>query len=253
MWNITGGSIPGSDHTMPGKPSWKNNQDAYFIFSDEVVTIGIVADGCGSSLHSEVGSQLGVRIFGELLRSTSRRAIVQKKETIDSWQKMTMQLLGQLSVVASQMGESFSNIVGEHFLFSLVGFIILPKNTYIFHCGDGVYAVDNRVSKLGPFKGNAPPYLSYSLLGDVRTELAVTTLPTDSLSIIAVGTDGVEYIQDFENKLHLWGTTDVVFSNPDVLRRKLAMLNLEKIQEGLLVAGPLKDDTTLVIARKTSC
>lgn len=246
MWQIAGASIAGSDHTMPGKPGYKNNQDAYYIYSSDRITIGIVADGCGSGVSSEVGSQIGVRLLGEIIRTTLDRG------SMLDWDRIRMALLGQISVLASAMGESLSTTVGDYFLFSVVGYVITPTETHIYYCGDGIYVVDGVVTQIGPFPDNAPPYVSYGLLGELGSILHTVSLSTDSITSIAVGTDGTDCIRELDSTLESWTSTDAVFSNPDVLRRRLAMMNLEKIQNGILIPGPLKDDTTLVIARKSN-
>lgn len=243
MWQITGASIPGSDHTMPGKPGWKNNQDAIFTSNDGRITIGIVADGCGSGKCSEVGSQIGVRLLGELLMENILRSPL-------NFGRIRMNLLGQISVLANSMGVSLSTIVGEYFLFSIVGFVITPKVTTVFHCGDGMYSINGELTQIGPFANNAPPYLAYGILDESSPGFQVHLFETDSIASIAVGTDGVDYMSDFKNQLAIWTATDVVFVNPDVLRRRISLMNLERIQNGILIPGPLKDDTSLVISRR---
>lgn len=243
MWQITGASIPGSDHTMPGKPGWKNNQDALFMHSDDRITIGIVADGCGSGKYSEVGSQIGVRMLGELLVENMLRSPL-------NLERVRMNLLGQISVLANSIGVSLSTIVGEYFLFSIVGFIITKDVTTVFHCGDGMYSINGEINQIGPFANNAPPYLAYALLGESSPDFQVSSFETNSIASIAVGTDGVDYVPDLKNQLAGWVSTDAVFLNPDALRRKFALMNLERIQNGILIPGPLSDDTSLVISRR---
>lgn len=244
MWQITGASIPGSDHTMPGKPGWKNNQDALLLYEDEDVIFGIVSDGCGSGKFSEVGAQIGVRILGKLINESLSRS---KKIDFD---RIRMKLLGQISVLATSMGDSFSEIINDFFLFSLVGFVVTQEIVTIFYCGDGMYAINGNVTKLGPFPKNAPPYVSYSLAGDQNPIIETVTFETENVDSLAVGTDGTDFVPKLEEELSVWLKTDVLFKNPDVLRRRLALMNLEKIEDGVLTSGPFKDDTTLIIARK---
>lgn len=244
MWQIAGASIPGSDHTMPGKPGWKNNQDALLFYEEEDVIFGIVSDGCGSGKFSEVGAQIGVRILGKLINDSLSRS---KKIDFDC---IRMKLLGQISVLASSMGNSFSEIINDYFLFSLVGFVITPDVTTVFYCGDGMYVINGSVTKLGPFPKNAPPYVTYSLTGNQNPTIETVTFETKDVNSLAVGTDGTDFVPELLGELSGWLKTDVLFKNPDVLRRRLALINLEKIEEGMLTSGPLKDDTTLIIARK---
>lgn len=249
MFRITAGSIPGSDHTMPGKPGWKNNQDAYYLYTSEDFTIGIVADGCGSGERSEVGASLGVKLLGAMLTSSLARSLSFGNE-FNNWNRLRMELLGQISVLARSMGESFSSIIGQYFLFSLLGFVVTDNVTTVFHAGDGSYMLNGRVTRLGPFPNNAPPYLLYSLLGDNDVDFQTITFPTQTVETIAVMTDGIDYISNVETVLTEWLDSDAVFSNPDLLRRKLTVMNCEKIHSGMLIPGPLKDDTTVVLARK---
>lgn len=243
-FEIAKASIPGSDHTMPGKPLKKNNQDACFTYQDARFTIAIVSDGCGSGVSSEVGSQIGVRILGEILRQALTRNVVL------SWERIRIELLSQISVMARAMGQSLSAVIGDFFLFSLVGVLVTDTETTVFYCGDGLYGVNGDNVYIGPFPNNAPPYLSYGLLGEIVPRFETVVYPISAVETIVLGTDGVDYIPELEVKLSEWLQTDAVFSNPDVLRRRLALLNLEKIEEGILKPGPLKDDTTLILLRK---
>lgn len=242
-WQLAGGSIPGSDHTMPGKPLWKNNQDAFLIHQDAHATIAIVADGCGSGASSEVGAQIGVHLLGEILKSIANR------DVRPNWERIRIELLSQISVLARSMGVSLSGVVGDFFLFSLIGAYITQDRVLIFSCGDGMYAIDGMIRKLGPFPDNAPPYLSYGLLGESAPPFLITEHDPSTIQTIALGTDGTDYIADLDKTLAEWAETDALFRNPDGLRRQLAIMNLEKIDKGILRPGPLKDDTTVILLR----
>jgi len=250
VFQITAGSIPGSDHTMPGKPVWKNNQDAWYIYQSDHITIGIIADGCGSGKKNEVGANLGVQLFGEILKTEAERSLQHGQLSFNKWERSKISFLGKISTLASCMGPSLSEVVEHFFAFSLVGFIIMPETTSIFHCGDGCYSVNDELTTIGPYPGNAPPYIAYNILGDTEPKFEITDIPTSSIENISVGSDGVDYIPDFEMTLEQWIGTDSVFENPDILRRKLALIGKEFLRGKIIVPGPLKDDTTLVIARK---
>lgn len=249
MFHITGASIPGSDHTMPGKPGWKNNQDAFYTYTCEDFTVGIVADGCGSGRNSEVGSQIGVTLLGEILKTELERCLEYGHVSFNKWERVRMKLLGNLSTLANSMGPSLSETIKQYFQFCIMGFIIMPETTTIFHCGDGHYSINDEITTVGPYPDNAPPYIVYSLLGDTEEKFETYEIPTNSIGTISVGSDGVEYIPDFENELTTWKSTESIFQNPDALRRKLAILGRERLNKGILAAGLLKDDTTLVLAR----
>lgn len=252
---IASGSVPGSDHTLPGKPAWKNNQDASFTKSVPGCTIGIVADGCGSGAQSEVGSSLGVRIFGETLfrfiMESGKDGEIPIRLRADTLERTRMKMLGSISVLTEALSGRIGDTIETYFLFSIVGFVILEEMTYIFACGDGSYMINGVETKLGPYPGNEPPYPCYALLG--KPELSAFSLKeyaTTEVSDIAVATDGVDYFPGtFTDGYARMVAENRIFTNPDTLRRFLAILNKERVEDSILVPGPLKDDTTIVIAR----
>ena len=253
---IACGSIPGSDHTLPGKPAWKNNQDAFFTKSTPTCTIGIASDGCSSGKQSEIGSNLGVRIFGEALFQTlsesGTNGQIPTKMREDTFERARLKMLGTISVIAGALSGRTSDTIETYFLFSIVGFVILQEKTYVFACGDGSYIVNGQETKLGPYPGNSPPYPCYALLGSLeRSKFSLVEFETAQVSDIAVATDGVEHFSgSFPEAYRKMLAEERVFSNPDFLRRILAILNKECIEGNMLVPGPLKDDITIVIARK---
>jgi Protein phosphatase 2C len=254
VFQLAGASIPGSDHTMPGQPTWKNCQDAHFFATKGNVFVGLVADGCGSGTFSEVGAQLGAKFLGERLIALAARSVSQGHNNFTRWPELRSFLLGTISLLAAQMGESLSDAVREYFLFSFVGFLVLPERTYVFHCGDGMYAVNGEVTKLGPFDKNEPPYLAYGIADtdDSRSRIIVSEFLTSDVTSLCVASDGIDYYPDFSAvTIATWISQNVVFTNSDILRRRLAVLNCEKVVDGRLIGGPLKDDTSVVLARRT--
>jgi hypothetical protein len=245
MWKITGASVIGSDHGAPGK----NNQDALFMYRDQYVTVGIVCDGCGKGIHSEVGSKIGAQYMGRLVVESVHRAIELGGETVSDFERLRMLVLGQISVLArAMMEESFSRVISNYFLFSIVGFAITPKTCTVFHIGDGMYAVNGEIAKMGPFPENKPPYIMYGLDGGGPIFQTVA-FPTESVQSLAVGTDGTDYIPNLNETLAEWTTSDGLFLNSDNLRRRLASLNARRKVGSIDAPGLLRDDTTLVIAR----
>ena len=163
-FHICGGSVHGSDHAKPGQPGYTNNHDAFrFLWKPECI-IGVVCDGCGSGAHSEVGANIGASL---VLQGIAHELPKYEQAGLDEfpWERIKQQMLGQLSVLASAMGTSLSKTVNDHFLFTALGVIMTPFTTNIFSIGDGVYVLNGKVTHLGPFPGNAPPYLAYNLTG----------------------------------------------------------------------------------------
>lgn len=251
LFQTAGASVPGSDHTQVGKPFWKNDQDAYFLCQEEFFTIGIVADGCGSGESSEVGAKIGVRLLAKEIADSLIRELP-LFEPVIPWCLISCRLDAWIANLAEAMGGRIAKTVEEFFLFSFVGFVITPTKTTVFHCGDGSYAVNGQVTNLGPFPNNAPPYFAYRTLRmNPGLEIGTVEFATEDVESVAVATDGTDYFADYPETLRGWLSTDAVFQNPDALRRRLAVMNRERIMNGLLIPGPLKDDTTLAIARRS--
>ena len=158
--------------------------------------------------------------------------------------------------------------MGEALLFTLVGAVFTPDEVLVFSAGDGLWALNGQVHPLGPFPGNAPPYLAYGLLKPGAVSLCSLALrPTAEVDSLVLGTDGVVDLcglaearvpdsQEPVGPLSRFWTEDRYFSHPDALRRRLSLLNRESIradftaQRLVRVPGLLADDTTLVILRR---
>lgn len=252
-FQIAQASVTGMDHVLPGMPVWKNNQDAVYSYSDSSITIGIVADGCGSKKSSEIGAYIGSRLLGERIKFFANRILAQGGVEFDRWQEVRSHVLGHIAVLSSQLGDSPTETIDSSFLFSILGFLIMGERTYIFSCGDGSYAINGAVTKIGPFPNNAPPYLSYGIAdeNDARSHFEIQEIKTQEVISLCVMTDGVDHFPDFGMKVITeWSNTNAIFKNPDALRRRLAVLNCEHIENNRLLPGPLSDDTSIVLTRR---
>src|SRR5437868_989225 len=63
-WKIAAGTVTGRSHRQAGH----NSQDAFCWTRYADALIVVVADGCGSGAHNEVGAGLGARMVAESLR-----------------------------------------------------------------------------------------------------------------------------------------------------------------------------------------
>jgi Protein phosphatase 2C len=284
---LAGGSVPGSDHRAA--LNLKNNQDAFLVSDSGEFSLGIVADGNGDNPNSEVGAKLGVQLLKCMLipQLTRAQASLAKAEHRDvalqilqsTLRRAEMDVLAHVRTLALAMtlqGESLSTTLRRYFSFTLGGFIITPKWSAVFFCGDGVYALNDKVTVLGPFAGNIPPYPIYQLFDtedfstncpDVQLKV-LEVLPTEDLQSALVGTDGVCHLIDAVDK-KLPGRTDSVgnlsqfwtdssfVSNPDALRRRLALITRDVVRVSrddktqlINEPGLLKDDTTMVVVQR---
>ena len=257
-FDIAAASVQGREHARAGR----NNQDALCLRVSEHGLVAVVADGCGSQPCSELGAQLGVR---RLARAAQQR--LEEGERVDEATFLPGLREDVLCLLGELRGELGRDALGD-FLFTLVGAVVTPSKTLIFSAGDGVWALNGEVHPLGPFPGNAPPYLAYAMLGGADVSLTAQALvPTQDVHALMLGTDGVVDLARLASAqvpekdepvgpLSQFWTDDRYFANPDALRRRLTLINRESVRADFesrrLVRTPglLPDDTTVVVLRR---
>lgn len=259
---VAGGSVSGRSHVLTGKA----NQDAFAVRTEAFGFCGVVCDGCGSGSRSEVGASLGARIISENVISEIAAGKSIRDE--NTWERIRARTLETLSALLKSMGAPATRIVTEYFLFTVVGFAIANEGAVIFSLGDGLFALNDEILKLGPFPGNAPPYLGYGLLGDGPAFTIQRTCALEEFTSALVGTDGAGDYEDVVGKpypgsrgetvppLSTFWRNDKYFYNEDALRRTLWLVNREATRpvwnEKRIVKEPglLEDDTTILVVRK---
>lgn len=301
-WSVVGGSVPGAEHLGRNDlVKGRNNQDAYTwsAFGANSL-VAIVCDGCGGSprkdeqnlwgyKHSEVGAKIGAQL---LLRAiTSRGAQIESLNwdaqtqsapaalttVLEEARVETLVHLRQLAQAMTVPGKSFTQTVNDFFLFTTVLAIITPECTAVFAIGDGVCAINEEVVSLGPFPGNMPPYLSYSLVDTVefkhQSELLrfrlIAAKPSSEVLSVLIGSDGLIELDQVQHR-HIPGQDEPAGSirqfwaderfekNRYAISRRLALFNSEvtqlsdKLGERSLVREQrlLADDTTLVLIKR---
>ena len=230
--------------------------------------MAVVCDGCGSGKHSEVGAQIGARLMIEAMS----RAMQGPAHAF--WDRVRQDVLAQLCCLAEQLGGNFPSQC-RTISFTVVGALLTPWRTFCFSLGDGVMVVNGDQILLGPFPDNAPPYLAYTLLDSHHCRSSVFShefqiqrlLPTMAVQSIVLGTDGLATFrqaatyplpgkQAAVGPLQQFWQEERYFTNPDAIRRTLALVNREVIQPNWQAqrlerhAGLLSDDTTLVVIRR---
>ncbi|MEI6835869.1 MAG: protein phosphatase 2C domain-containing protein [Candidatus Falkowbacteria bacterium] len=272
-FQIAGGSVTGTDHSLPGKPGAKNNHDAFLWKVSPEVKVAIVCDGCGSGAHSEVGAKLGAELISQIILNQYIQLVhYQPGAQItreNFWLRVKKEIVNQLTLITGLLGPSLTKVVNDYFLFTFVGVLITPETTYIFSVGDGLYCLNGDLHLLGPFINNAPPYFAYNLTGsniketnenwlDIQINEATATSEVKS---ILIATDGAEKFSKIANQavpgkqeligpLSQFWEQDFFFDNPDQVRRRLNIINRETVQNQTVIGGPLKDDTTLIVIRR---
>ena len=268
---VAAASVPGRSHLLAGR----NNQDAFAVGSEGGSLVAVVCDGCGSGRHSEVGAQLGARLvvtrlFGRLHSGGDPTAR-------ELWEEVERDVLFELDAVATSLlpaarrddPQARAATVADWLLFTIVGAVVDSRRAVTFAAGDGAIAVNGQARLLGPFPGNAPPYLGYRLLDSSNPDhlhLAIHhTLATEEVDSLLLGTDGAAELEGLAAAGRDRGAerarglgelmTDRRFAeHPDALRRQLALLARDRVRtEGgrpIREAGLLADDTTIVLMRR---
>lgn len=269
QFEIVGGSVLGWEHRRIGR----NNQDAYHWLVTKEAIVALVCDGCGSGVHSEVGAKVGAQLVAQAFLSVLKR--MNPATDADFWVQVRQVALLQIHDWISAMGSEYLHILRDYFLFTTVGALITPDQTWTFAIGDGAIALNGELTPLGPFPDNAPPYLTYGLIQDYVEGLTPEDLrfqvhhqvSTAEVQSILLGTDGVLDLVALED-LPLPGKDELVgpiaqfwqadryFKNPLRVSRQLAMINHEAVQmdwDTMTLnrrGGLLPDDTTLIVIRR---
>lgn len=262
MFEMAGGSVSGRSHVVGGKA----NQDAFAIRAASSGICGVVCDGCGSGARSEVGASLGARIISE--QTLTEMAAGHSLHDEETWERIRERTLDALDSILRAMGDPVAHIVTEYFLFTVVGIAISPDGAVVFGIGDGLWAMNDEIKKIGPFPGNAPPYLGYGLWGEGPSFVIHRARALDDFDTGLVATDGAIDYQEIVGKSYPGGRGETVrplssfwqddkyFQNEDAIRRNLWLVNREVNRpiwnEKRLVKEPglLDDDTTLLVVRK---
>ena len=285
-YEVTSGSVIGKDHFYVGSGNrvmWTmNNQDAVCVFQCQQITIAMVADGCGSGSHSEVGAQLGVKLLTKAI--LDNLVYLLNKPNAQTLQyvldRARQDTLAQISVMAKAMGGSFTETISNYFLFTVLGVLITKDFTAIFGIGDGVYVINGQRFVMERFalsekKQNSPPYMCYALTGSevldkfpqYRHFVVHQFFYTQNLASVMIATDGVEDLiaavqekipgkDELVGDLSQFTDDDKYFLNPSLTQGRLNLINgtvVRAHQQTRVVereSGLLPDDTSLIAIRR---
>lgn len=256
---FAGGSWIGRDHRWAGA----NSQDSWTILEADGLTIGVVADGCGSHAHSEVGAQLGVNILAESIRA----AYAGPKRQI-RWARVQQHVVSQLDVLVRAMGGNYREVIEQYFLFTLLGFVTDGQTITFFALGDGTIAINGVVTNLGPFPNNEPPYIGYSLMGEnvgvdadlLRLHPIFAPFDVADVDSFMLATDGVDYLiasegkqkpglSDFVGPIEQFWSEEKYFQRHIAIERELKLIGRDyPVKDPEF--GYLRDDTTIIVGRR---
>jgi len=273
-FQIAAGSVAGTEHSR----ALRANQDVWCVRACPQALVAVVADGCSGGAHTEVGARIGAALVAAALQRevVARLAALGPGATLDveaALEAARCETLQALAPLAMAAGPDPATVVTDLFLFTVVGLLATDDILVVFALGDGMFAVNGEVCRLGPFADNAPPYLAYTLLAapgaeDPANDFRITAaLPTESVQSLLVGTDGVEHLiaaeleclpgrSELVGPISQFWREDRYFKNPDMVRRRLALTQNEHLavdwRERVIHRAPGKfpDDTTLVALRR---
>ncbi|HEY6034738.1 MAG TPA: protein phosphatase 2C domain-containing protein [Kofleriaceae bacterium] len=239
------GSVIGARHQRAGR----NGQDAVVAHRSGDVAVAVVCDGCSSGVSSEVGARVGATWFAGAL--AARLAAGASVADLAPYEATRHEIVHRLAAFGEVDGPLDPATIHDFLLFTLVAVAVTPAGAAVWALGDGAYGCDGNVRVLGPFADNAPPYLAYDLLGEPR-DAHFEVLPAGARRIV-IATDGAEA---FGYDLAVFG--DLSTTNPDALRRRLALLarGEERIawSEGRVHRTPavLQDDCAVAIVERVA-
>lgn len=207
QFELAAGSVPGRRHLGSGNLlSGKNNQDAMGFLANEQCIIACVHDGCGSTQHPELGARIGAKLLPIIVAEEIRAKGSDKVECTSFWQSVKLQMLKRIESIIElccpeKGSETRCNFAKAHFLFTILGAVLTEKSAVIFGIGDGAFAINGKLTIIGPFPDNAPDYLCRSFVSRVEAPDFVlhAKLRTDLLDTLVIGTDGM---QDLVNAAH---------------------------------------------------
>jgi hypothetical protein len=245
-FDVVAGSVPGAHHRRAGR----NNQDSFAWTRRPEFIAAVVTDGCGSSPRSELGAQFGASALVHALSARLTRG--ETPEAPEFWQGVRADLLASLAFLATAMDADASRAIADALLFTVVGVVVRPDQTWTFARGDGVVRLNADTRWVGPFPDNRPSYVGYALLPEVRHCLSADALdfelihrgvPTEQVWQVGVGTDGLLPLSGAG--LDALCDASRLFANPDALRRRLEQVHRRR------EAGPvLADDATLLLLQR---
>lgn len=217
----------------------RNGQDAAAAWFGDGTGAVVVCDGCSAGAYSEVGARL---VAGLVLAKLARAGGI-GEEVFAVVRHEVAQEIGRL--VEAMPGDRLAAL-NDHFLCTIVAAAWRGNDAAVWALGDGAYAIDDRVTVLGPFPDNMPPYLAYDVLGDPQP----AHYARGRGSSVIVATDGVAEIG-----VERFLAFDRYLANPDALRRQLALAarGTERVDfvERRIVRAPaaLQDDGAIALAR----
>jgi len=215
------GTATGWCHLLKGI----GNQDAWTVKTCDEGIVAVIADGCSSIPHPEVGAWFGVDTISELIMQAvlggafnttdgvELEAACQKlfTEIIACFDRLVVNIAQPASAGAQPSHDSKDEVIQRYMFFTMVAAIVTESATIVISFGDGVFAINDKVTEIQN-KGNrnSPPYLGFHMDGCVMSVPSLpqyhqiqiqAIVPTAEVDSLLIGTDGCLDVIAAENQL----------------------------------------------------
>ena len=250
---VATGSVAGRSHRRVGKA----NQDAVAWRRGGRGLVMVVCDGCGSGARSEVGAEVGARLW---LRALGERveagAVIDEALFAAAGDEVLDHLAALCAILGAPAGEARRELVGSHLLATSLCAVITRARVAVHALGDGVVGLGREQRVIGPFPDNAPPYLALGLIGErprgetwsADAAVGCALLATDGAVPLLTGAGACPELVDAAD-------AEPLYRNPAALTRRLGLLAEDATSidwdAGRVERSPalLDDDATIALAR----
>jgi len=153
-----------------------------------------------------------------------------------------------------------------------MGTMVYPGHIVIFYIGDGYFAFNGDLRRIGPFPNNEPPYTGYGLVHTKMVENDPNIIKfkvgyyggTEHLASALIASDGLEWFIKNEDvtipghtrkvgSVSQFWESDIFYNNETEMSRFLRRCNydVQRVESGCLknTVGLLNDDTTVFALR----
>lgn len=182
----------------------KNNQD----FAFEYEGLKAVLDGCSKTASGESVSEVGSRVFGQMLKNTFLAYVEEKpvEEFIANFDDISDKIMNTLLASIYDMGkklnwsqEMLKEFINSNLCFTTLLCFELPDKFVVKTFGDGYIVTINKAGKVSYIKlyyGKYPPYVIYNHNGNYPTKKLFKTFEFSKADFLEVGvaSDGIETV-----------------------------------------------------------
>ncbi len=182
---IISASIIGISH----RKLFYNNQDAYKIIHKEDFVVGVVCDGCGSCMNSDIGAKL----TAEFVANYCVLNFMDKKFDGQELAKAVIRFYEDCSNLILAKDNRF---ISDTFFTTIIGFVFSIKQNIVFSSGDGVIVHNNSIEIID--HKNAPNYLVHNILSHKSYGFKEKIIEDVDFTRLLISTEGIEDLWENE-------------------------------------------------------